>query len=1009
MIVPVCVQVFPSDRNGRTSKCVNPKRGTRLKSALHFFSNAKTGRITEFRQQHRKTLDGRLCAAAFLHDDQTYTDCTSATSPDGTSGREWCYVEVQLLGKGSRDWDFCTQAVNYDKVRLQAKKVFEQKSLEADRLRDRLHVLNSRVHGMLQKFDSVCGKKHELISTRIDKINEWLRKSSSSIEKIELNSNELQNTKSIIGKMQGDMQHESIISKEAEENCEESPGYENEPFSDGLKVTYFNNSLFEGPPIESRIEKKEVNFFYNNRGPLENLSPYKYSIRYEGYLLAPHSGTFIFMTETDCSVRLLVSSQSVIENPNGGNGDNSDNGNSDRVKRVTSIPVELVGGEKHRFELEVSHASHLKFAKGESASMKLLWKSGRIGEQVIPSEYFFSEHIIPPTRFSMVDADLFELGLVDVGEDVYRQENTWVIKNIPSKYIGLHFLKTDVSPQFGNFSLSMNTGSNLFIASPIDSIFPLSPFKESLWKIYDTGDILKVENTLTKETKLFKIKFIPLKYRCIINFHVSPNIPFLIFAQQRKILPTVCNGEEEVLSSTQSTVFKECTESSYLSKEFNCLAGLSTFHVDRKYSTWRTSNGSVGEYIHIYFKKPVQVNKFRFKPRDNVLTWPSEISLQFDDSEVVVPVLHTSSMESNTTLLEHPVVTTSVRVEIRDMFTSHDETGGSFEIVGSPCDFNGSSSISGSSRGSHHATIDITDCRLTLKDFPDVMPLLSGDNYLVTCDSGCIENISKGDVYGSETYSIDSNICKAAVHAGICMEKSRQNCQFLVIIRGKNGESYVGSLKNNILSLSKHGDSYNLSFFILPIFTLNINQELYSSTPDSYSIVFKKKDDLHIPNRFIIDSGDVFTNHGNFAYGWNKPITYFTTSTIQKHRSSYSNGIYSGGINFPPASASEHCITDLECQTNFWKFQTHENGTYTIQVLVGNTLSIDSQRAFIEVNGLPLIKNVLLQKGEFFVGVKNVHVTNRTLVFTSTCLGNETDCVRARTTILAIQIVKIQS
>ncbi|SBT70213.1 hypothetical protein PMLGA01_020008500, partial [Plasmodium malariae] len=40
------------------------------------------GNITEFRQQHRKTLDGRLCAAAFLHDDQTYTDCTSAPSPD---------------------------------------------------------------------------------------------------------------------------------------------------------------------------------------------------------------------------------------------------------------------------------------------------------------------------------------------------------------------------------------------------------------------------------------------------------------------------------------------------------------------------------------------------------------------------------------------------------------------------------------------------------------------------------------------------------------------------------------------------------------------------------------------------------------------------------------------------------------------------------------------------------------------------------------------------------------
>lgn len=43
-------------------------------------------RLTEFRQQHRKTIDGRLCAAAFVQDNQTYTDCTDARSPDGTSG-----------------------------------------------------------------------------------------------------------------------------------------------------------------------------------------------------------------------------------------------------------------------------------------------------------------------------------------------------------------------------------------------------------------------------------------------------------------------------------------------------------------------------------------------------------------------------------------------------------------------------------------------------------------------------------------------------------------------------------------------------------------------------------------------------------------------------------------------------------------------------------------------------------------------------------------------------------
>ena len=64
-------------------------------------------------QTHRKTLDGRLCAAAYVHDSQAFTaqllshvtvlalaglvqDCTTASSPEGISGREWCYVEVRV-------------------------------------------------------------------------------------------------------------------------------------------------------------------------------------------------------------------------------------------------------------------------------------------------------------------------------------------------------------------------------------------------------------------------------------------------------------------------------------------------------------------------------------------------------------------------------------------------------------------------------------------------------------------------------------------------------------------------------------------------------------------------------------------------------------------------------------------------------------------------------------------------------------------------------------------------
>lgn len=93
--------------------------------------------LTAFRKNHRRTVDGRLCAAAFVQDDQTYTDCTTARAPNGTaghygsditlwprslcelngSGGEWCYVEVQLLGKGTSDWNYCVPPINYGNLR----------------------------------------------------------------------------------------------------------------------------------------------------------------------------------------------------------------------------------------------------------------------------------------------------------------------------------------------------------------------------------------------------------------------------------------------------------------------------------------------------------------------------------------------------------------------------------------------------------------------------------------------------------------------------------------------------------------------------------------------------------------------------------------------------------------------------------------------------------------------------------------------------------------------------
>ncbi|SCL96192.1 LCCL domain-containing protein [Plasmodium chabaudi chabaudi] len=1016
-------------------------------------------KITEFRQQHRRTLDGRLCAAAFLHDDQTYTDCASATSPDGTTGREWCYVEVQLLGKGERDWDYCADAINYDKIRVDAKRMFEGKSLEADRLNDRLNSLKLRINSMTHKYDLLCGSKHELINSRINKINDWISKSSDSINKIEYNSNELETSKKIIKKIDEDIKIEKENLKESDEICENVKGYENELITDGLKVSYFNNSFFEGVPIVSKIIKN-INFIYNNKSPYESLlSPYKYSIRYDGYLLAPTSGMYTFIVDSDCSVRVLINNKivitkdfdEIIRHINSSNhmdevkADKNEEDNKIRYKIESEInnvskrmsgPIELTGGEKNKIIIEISHLSNLKYEKGESSYFKLLWKSSRINEQEIGSNYLYSENFISNSRFSSVDPELFEIGLLDVNETAYKNETDWIIENISNKsrYNDLHLLRTFKEPKFDSFSLEVSANSNFYIASPIDKEFPLVWTNESIIKIENTNDIIDLLNINSKEKTKLKIWFIPIKNKTYINFSIKKNIPFILFIQKRKILPTICSGEEEILSSPENNNFKECVESSSISKEFNCMSGLSTYHIDKKHNIWKTVNNSIGEYIIIYFKKPVQINKFRFKPQDNILTWPSEILLHFDDTKILVPIFYTSNIEYNTKKFEHPIITTSVKIEIRDMFVNNLETGGSFELIGNSCN------IIDNEYMNHHAKIDVLNCDDTLNDIPDVIPLIYGDKFVVSCPYNCIKDVESNNktVYGSDLYSLDSPICKAAVHSGVCLKNGNntdvntlnnyeEECKFLLMIKEVNVSNFIGKLQNNVLSMNKNVEDQNkiLSFAISQIVSTKFNSlsSLYYSIPNSYSIVFKNKEDLNVPNKFLVDTGDIFIDYGNFGYGWKRKVDsnilldlnrreinngniHDIRSKIEPINNFFHNIMYSDGIIFPPASTNEQCVSKLTCESNYWTFRVYENGNYLIQVLVGNIYFDTVQKNFIEINGIPIIKNVDLKPNEYYVGIKNIQINDNKLIFTSTCLESQYSCGSFQTTMLAVQIVK---
>lgn len=77
---------------------------------------------------------------------------TTKSISHAVQGGEWCYVEVQLLGKGTSDWNYCLPPLNYgnlslllaaipnesyfaqllDKIRLKARQAFEMKAAEGE-------------------------------------------------------------------------------------------------------------------------------------------------------------------------------------------------------------------------------------------------------------------------------------------------------------------------------------------------------------------------------------------------------------------------------------------------------------------------------------------------------------------------------------------------------------------------------------------------------------------------------------------------------------------------------------------------------------------------------------------------------------------------------------------------------------------------------------------------------------------------------------------------------------
>jgi hypothetical protein len=133
----------------------------------------------------------------------------------------------------------------------------------------------------------------------------------------------------------------------------------------GLLGKYFNNITLAGTPVLQRNEA--VNFNWSTGSPGTGVNADNFSVRWNGQVTAPSTGSYRFRTNSDDGVRLYVNGVLVINNW-------TDHAPTDN----TSGSISLVAGTKYNVLMEY-------YERGGGATAKLLWlRPGQFSYVAIP-------------------------------------------------------------------------------------------------------------------------------------------------------------------------------------------------------------------------------------------------------------------------------------------------------------------------------------------------------------------------------------------------------------------------------------------------------------------------------------------------------------------------------------------------------------------------------------------------------------------------------------------------
>ncbi|EZG44996.1 putative LCCL domain protein [Gregarina niphandrodes] len=784
-------------------------------------------RLTQYRQRHRRTEAGQLCAAAFVRDKQRFTDCTATLAPDGaTVGKEWCYVEAQFnVGGAEPIWGFCRPVIDYDYVRLAAMESLRTRVDEVTRLTAKLASDKAKIDDVLDRFEKVCAHDVPEIQMKLTQMDQLLEHGLHALSGAEQAAGSIASLDAALDEMAAAAEEDAIQALNDPKNCRALRGYEDEGEPDGLLGVYFPTPTFScagGAAKQVRLDPT-IDFAWTARPPAPGISYEAFSVRWEGYLEPPESGEYRLYLETTCGGRVFVNKRLLINDrmPDTGGSAIADATGGEvpllppsgvsGLRKTQSAPLMLTGGQKIPLRVEMLHSAHLLWQDEESSVVKLSWSSSRIPEQVIPRDFLFSSRQQPVLKLSHLPAGTTDLQLLVPGVAPFLEDAKVTVGDLPPELENAKLLRMSRSVQEAMVSASeplefaTNVPARLFVAHPNSGVDnpPLESCGRNVnFAPYATPysdaqglDVLGLYATRTgRERRASSVDYFTIQVATLgtaggYRFKLM-SAPFLVFLQALPATCDGCDGEVRVLSdpSDPTSPFLSCAASSTASDVYSCEYALNRLHRDDRLTTWKTAQGrAVGEWLEINFRERVRLSSIVFKPLDDPLQWPSELTVFFEPggSHAVEPQKFDLVYSADLALLKYtlaPVTTQYVRIEVSGMYAATASTGGSLEVYGSVCD-QGEADLANPT-GALAVEVDafaVDTCLATALELPDLHPLRPNLLADVDCPGTCDPTTAAGRVFGVGVYSADSAICLAAVHSGVCAMDGAEVCAVTLI------------------------------------------------------------------------------------------------------------------------------------------------------------------------------------------------------------------------------------